>query len=114
MSQLDQVSCDLSYSIDIVVIDRVTEILDGLIVNHNDGHTVLKKLPTLLLTERGGTYDDSICTVFHHSLDNFTLPPGITMGRCDKQTVATALNNFFNSLQYLAEKRIIDAGENNT
>jgi hypothetical protein len=51
MSQFDQVSCDLSHAIDIVVINRVPEILHSLVIDYYDGHTISKKLPTQLLAK---------------------------------------------------------------
>ncbi len=80
MSQVDQVAGNLPAAVHVVVVDGITVILGGLIVDHHDRDAVFHELPALARTESRRADDDSVDPVLPHGIDNHLLAVGFILG----------------------------------
>src|SRR5512133_2351957 len=99
MTQLDQMAGDLTASVNIVMVNRVSEIFCGLIVDYNQWNSVMEELPALFLAERGGANNDAIHAMFNHRLDNFLFLLRVSMRRRDEDAVSAPLNATLDALE---------------
>ena len=114
MTQINEMARNLAAAIHIIMINGVAKVFSRLIVDHNDGEPVFKKMPSLCCSKRGGTDDDAIDPVFHHGLDDPALPIWITLRGGDEQAEIAFLGCFFNALQNLAEEWVIKTADDDS